>query len=405
MVESMFHPVSVYIGLRYLKGRSGDRFSRFVSYLSTAGITIGVMSLVTVLSVMNGFESQLKSRILGVLPQAVVSQVSGTAQWQEAPEFLKTLSPQAAAQPLVRSEAVIQSASELSAGILLGIQPAESDPVAQYMMAGSFSYLTTDSYQVLLGQRLAQTLNVTIGDKVRLMVTQASIYTPLGRIPSQRNFTVAGIFNTGSDVDAQLVITNISDAQKLLHYSPGTISGWRLFFNDPFVVSELAQQPLPEGWQWSDWREQRGELFQAVRMEKNMMGLMLGLIVAIAAFNIISALIMVVMEKQAEVAILKTQGLSNYSTMLVFVVQGASSGVIGAMIGGIAGVGLADNLNLILSLLGVDLLTVGGELPVVISAGQIILVVLLTVLLSIGATLYPSWRAAAVKPAEALRYE
>jgi lipoprotein-releasing system permease protein len=405
MVEFMFHPVSVYIGLRYLKGRSGDRFSRFVSYLSTAGITIGVMSLVTVLSVMNGFESQLKSRILGVLPQAVVSHSSANTSWQQVPEFLDVFPQQSPAQPLVRSEAVIQSASELSAGMLLGIVPDATDPVAQYMMAGSFSYLATDSYQVLLGQRLAQTLNVTIGDKVRLMVTQASVFTPLGRIPSQRNFTVAGIFNTGSDVDAQLVITNISDAQKLLRYSPDTISGWRLFFADPFVVSELAHQPLPQGWQWSDWREQRGELFQAVRMEKNMMGLMLGLIVAIAAFNIISALIMVVMEKQAEVAILKTQGLSNYATMLVFMVQGASSGVIGAIIGGIAGVGIASNLNMILALLGTDLLSVGGELPVVISGGQIILVVLLTVLLSIGATLYPSWRAAAVKPAEALRYE
>ncbi len=405
MVECMFHPVSVYIGLRYLKGRSGDRFSRFVSYLSTAGITIGVMSLVTVLSVMNGFEFQLKSRILGVLPQAVVSQSSANTSWQQAPEFLAAFPQQSPAQPLVRSEAVIQSASELSAGMLLGIVPDAADPVAQYMMAGSFSYLATDSYQVLLGQRLAQTLNVTIGDKVRLMVTQASVFTPLGRIPSQRNFTVAGIFNTGSDVDAQLVITNISDAQKLLRYSPDTISGWRLFFADPFVVSELAHHPLPQGWQWSDWREQRGELFQAVRMEKNMMGLMLGLIVAIAAFNIISALIMVVMEKQAEVAILKTQGLSNYATMLVFMVQGASSGVIGAIIGGITGVGIASNLNIILALLGVDLLAAGGELPVVISGGQIILVVLLTVLLSIGATLYPSWRAAAVKPAEALRYE
>lgn len=402
----MFHPISIFIGLRYLTGRSGDRFSRFISYISTAGITIGVMSLVTVLSVMNGFESQLKSRILGVLPQAVVSQTSGSTSWDaDAPSFVSQLPLQSEPLPLVRSEAVIQSTTELSAGLLLGVVPSGSEPVADYLVVGSLSYLATDDYQILLGQRLAQTLNVSLGDKVRVMVTQASIFTPLGRIPSQRNFTVAGIFNTGSDVDAQLMLTNISDAQKLLRYSPSTISGWRLFFDDPFVVADLSRQVLPDTWQWSDWREQRGELFQAVKMEKNMMGLMLGLIVAIAAFNIISALIMVVMEKQAEVAILKTQGLSNYATMAIFVVQGASSGVVGAIVGGLSGVFLADNLNLILHSLGANLASMGGALPIVISIWQIISVVLLTILLSICATLYPSWRAAAVKPAEALRYE
>ncbi len=401
----MFHPISVFIGLRYLTGRSGDRFSRFVSYMSTAGITIGVMSLITVLSVMNGFESQLKSRILGVLPQAIVSETSGGTEWSDSPGFLNQFPLNQSPQPLVRSESVIQSASELGAGLLLGVVPSNSEPVARYMIAGSFSHLRTDKYQVLLGQRLARTLDVSVGDKVRIMVTQASIFTPLGRIPSQRNFIVAGIFNTGSDVDAQLMITNISDAQKLLRYSPSTISGWRLFFDDPFMVADLSHRALPDNWQWSDWREQRGELFQAVGMEKNMMGLMLGLIVAIAAFNIISALIMVVMEKQAEVAILKTQGLSNYATMLVFVVQGASSGVVGALVGGISGVILADNLNSVLNVTGVNLLATGEGLPVVISPVQIMVVVTLTVVLGICATLYPSWRAAAVKPAEALRYE
>jgi lipoprotein-releasing system permease protein len=401
----MFHPISVFIGLRYLRGRSGDRFSRFVSYMSTAGITIGVMSLITVLSVMNGFESQLKSRILGVLPQAVVSQQDDKTKWLASPAFLNHFPMHQPPQPLVRSEAVIQSASELSAGLLLGVVPSRSEPVSHYLVSGSLSDLSTDKYQILIGHRLAQNLNVSLGDKVRIMVTQASVYTPLGRMPSQRNFTVAGIFNTGSDVDAQLMITNISDAQRLLHYSPSTISGWRLFFEDPFLVADLSHNVMPKGWFWSDWREQRGELFQAVRMEKNMMGLMLGLIVAIAAFNIISALIMVVMEKQAEVAILKTQGLSNYAVMMVFVVQGASSGIIGAMVGGLSGVLLADHLNEILDLIGVNLVATGGSLPIVIAPLQIAIVVVLTVLLSIVATLYPSWRASVVKPAEALRYE
>ncbi|MGB6292545.1 MAG: lipoprotein-releasing ABC transporter permease subunit LolC [Vibrio anguillarum] len=402
----MFHPISAFIGLRYLRGRSGDRFSRFVSYMSTAGITIGVMSLVTVLSVMNGFESQLKNRILGVLPQAVVSQNGDrTLLTQDVPQFISQLSSARVAEPIVRSEAVVQSSSQLAAGLLVGIEPNQNDPIAAHLIAGQVSALKPGEYQLFLGHSLARALNVTIGDKVRLMVTSASQFTPLGRIPAQRNFTVAGIFNTGADVDGQLMLTHIKDAARLLRLPSNTVSGWRLFFDDPFVVADLASAPLPEGWQWSDWRDQRGELFQAVRMEKNMMGLMLGLIVGVAAFNIISALIMVVMEKQAEVAILKTQGMTDQQVLAIFMVQGASSGVIGALVGGVLGVLLANNLNGLLESMGVALFSVGGTLPVVINPMQIMLVVIAAITLSLFATLFPSYRASSVKPAEALRYE
>lgn len=406
MVGFMFHPVSTFIGLRYLRGRSGDRFSRFVSYMSTAGITIGVMSLVTVLSVMNGFESQLKSRILGVLPQAIVSNSDGhTVRADTPPEFVRALSASSTPTPIVQSEAVIQSAESLSAGLMVGIDPNLDRSIATHLYAGSAGELQTGSYRILIGQTLARGLDVSVGDKVRLMVTGASQFTPLGRIPSQRLFTVAGIFNTGSDIDGQLMMVHIDDAAKLLRMKSDEMSGWRLYFDDPFIVSELGQKSLPEPWQWQDWRDQRGELFQAVRMEKNMMGLMLGLIVGVAAFNIISALIMVVMEKQSEVAILKTQGMQNHHILAVFMVQGASSGIIGAFIGGGLGVLLATNLNALLDAAGIALFAVGGELPIVISWPQIFLVVLLAIALSLAATLYPSYRASSVKPAEALRYE
>jgi len=402
----MFHPVSTYIGLRYLRGRSGDRFSRFVSYMSTAGITIGVMSLITVLSVMNGFEGQLKGRILGVLPQAIVSQHDGkTPRTEQAPEFIQAMSTAAHPEPIVQSEAVIQSAKQLSAGLLIGIEPNEHDPIEQHVIAGRLSNLKAGAYQVFVGSTLARSMDIAPGDKVRLMVTSASQFTPLGRIPSQRIFTVAGIYNTGSDVDGQLMLTHIDDAARLLRFNKQTMTGWRLFFNDPFVVGEMSQQPLPEGWQWQDWRDQRGELFQAVRMEKNMMGLMLGLIVGVAAFNIISALIMVVMEKQSEVAILKTQGMTDKQVMTIFMVQGASSGVVGACIGGVLGVLLASNLNNLMESAGIALFSMGGSLPVVINPIQIMVVVTLAVMLSLLATLFPSYRASSVKPAEALRYE
>ncbi|AIU67277.1 lipoprotein-releasing ABC transporter permease subunit LolC [Vibrio coralliilyticus] len=402
----MFHPVSTFIGLRYLRGRSGDRFSRFVSYMSTAGITIGVMSLVTVLSVMNGFEAQLKDRILGVLPQAIVSEADGKTPYTETiPDFAKQLSTAAHPEPIVQSEAVIQSSDNLSAGLLIGIKPSDHDPIESHLIAGRLSSLQAGKYQVFIGHTLARAMDVSLGDKVRLMVTSASQFTPLGRIPSQRIFTVAGIYNTGSDVDGQLMLTHIDDAARLLRFKKDTITGWRLFFDDPFVVGELSKQPLPEGWQWQDWRDQRGELFQAVRMEKNMMGLMLGLIVGVAAFNIISALIMVVMEKQSEVAILKTQGMTDRQVLAIFMVQGASSGVIGALFGGTLGVLLASNINALLESAGIALFAVGGELPIVINPTQISIVVALAIALSLLATLFPSYRASSVKPAEALRYE
>ena len=402
----MFHPVSFFIGLRYLRGRSGDRFSRFVSYMSTAGITVGVLSLVTVLSVMNGFEQQLKERILGVMPQAVISSQDGhLVRTEQPPEFLTAIPRVDMVSPLTRSEAILQSAKSLSAGMLLGVDPDAFEPVGYYINQGDIMDLQAGSYKVILGQVLANQLGVKVGDKVRLMVTSASQYTPLGRIPSQRNFEVAGLYNTGSDVDSQLILTHIDDAGRLLRFKPGQITGWRLFVDDPFVVAELANQPLPEGITWSDWREQRGELFQAVKMEKNMMGLMLGLIIGVAAFNIISALIMVVMEKQAEVAILKTQGMSSRQVLMVFMVQGASSGVIGAIIGGLLGTVLALNLNALLTVMGVNLISAGGHLPVVISPLQIVLVIVGAIILSLLATVFPSYRAASVRPAEALRYE
>ncbi|SUP50520.1 ABC transporter integral membrane subunit [Vibrio metschnikovii] len=306
---------------------------------------------------------------------------------------------------MVRSEAVVQSSWQLSAGLLVGIAPQADDPIADYLIAGRLSDLQPGAYHIFLGHTLARDLNVSVGDTVRLMVTRASQFTPLGRIPSQRNFTVAGLFNTGSDVDGQLMITHLRDAGRLLRFDDQTISGWRLFMADPFDVATLSTTSLPDGWYWSDWREQRGELFQAVRMEKNIMGLMLGLIVGVAAFNIIAALIMVVMEKQAEVAILKTQGMTDQQVLAIFMVQGASSGVIGSVVGGVLGALLAANLNSIMNTLGVALFSLGGELPVLINPIQIVVVVLLAILLSFLATLFPSYRASRVKPAEALRYE
>ncbi|OOE34080.1 lipoprotein-releasing ABC transporter permease subunit LolC [Salinivibrio kushneri] len=395
----MFQPLSVFIGLRYLRGRSADRFGRFVSSMSTAGIAIGVMALITVSSVMNGFEAQLKGRILGVLPHAIIA--NGQANPDQTaierwPHVIDTA-------PIQTTDAVIQSRKGLSAGLLEGIDPSAHEPLAAHLLQGELSALAAGRYQVIIGRSMASELQLRVGDAVRVMVTSASRFTPIGRIPAQRLFTVAGIFHTGTDVDGQLMLANIEDVARLSGEPPSQSNDLRLFLDDPFAITQLKTHADPDT--WTDWRVWRGELFQAVKMEKNMMSLMLSLIVIVAAFNIISALIMVVMEKQSEVAILKTLGMQDKDIVAVFVAQGSLSGVLGAAVGGVLGVLLSAYINEIMSIFGVSLLGNGLALPVVINPFHVAMVLGLAVVLSVLATLFPAFKAASVHPAEALRYE
>lgn len=235
------------------------------------------------------------------------------------------------------------------------------------------------------------------------MVTGASQFTPMGRIPSQRLFTVIGTFAAGSEVDGTQLLVNQQDASRLMRYPAGNVSGWRLYLTRPLNINVVSQQALPDGLVMKDWRERKGELFQAVKMEKNMMGLLIGLIIAVAAFNIITSLSMMVMEKEGEVAILQTQGLKRRQIVSIFMVQGATSGIIGSLLGAGIGLLLASKLNAIMPALGLSL--GGAKLPVLIDSSQVITIALFSMGLALLSTLYPSWRAAAVQPAEALRYE
>ena len=225
----------------------------------------------------------------------------------------------------------------------------------------------------------------------------------MGRIPSQRLFTIIGTFAANSEVDGYQMLVNQQDASRLMRYPAGNITGWRLWLDKPLQVDTLSQQHLPAGLQWKDWRDRKGELFQAVQMEKNMMGLLLGLIIAVAAFNIVTSLGLLIMEKQGEVAILQTQGLTRRQIVAVFMVQGATAGVAGSVLGALLGVLLASQLNNLMPVIGAFI--EGGALPVEISLPQIMTITLTSILLALLSTLYPSWRAAAVQPAEALRYE
>ncbi|ACT13508.1 lipoprotein-releasing ABC transporter permease subunit LolC [Pectobacterium aroidearum] len=400
----MYQPVALFIGLRYMRGRASDRFGRFVSWLSAIGITLGVMALVTVLSVMNGFERELEDNILGVMPQAVISTPQGSLNPALIPaSSLDSLDGVTRIAPLTTGDVVLQSARSVAVGVMLGIDPDEQEPLSRYLVNVKQQQLQPGQYQVILGEKLAAQLEVKAGDQIRMMVTSASQLTPMGRIPSQRIFTVVGTFAANSEVDSYQLLVNQQDASRLMRYPANHITGWRLWLEKPLSVDTLSTQTLPEGTVWKDWRERKGELFQAVRMEKNMMGLLLSLIVAVAAFNIITSLGLLVMEKQGEVAILQTQGLTQRQIMAVFMVQGGSAGVIGALLGALLGTLLASQLNTLMPILGV--LLDGAALPVDIDPAQVVTIAISAMVIALLSTLYPSWRAAAVQPAEALRYE
>ena len=399
----MYQPVALFIGLRYMRGRAADRFGRFVSWLSTIGITLGVLALVTVLSVMNGFERELQNNILGLMPQALISSSKGSVNPQQLPADSLHLQGVNRIAPLTTGDVVLQSARSVAVGVMLGIDPAQREPLTPYLVNVNQQDLAAGKYNIILGEQLAGLLGVKRGVQLRLMVPSASQFTPMGRLPSQRLFTVIGTFAANSEVDGYQMLVNIQDASRLMRYPAGNITGWRLWLNEPLKVDVLSQQTLPAGTQWQDWRERKGELFQAVRMEKNMMGLLLSLIVAVAAFNIITSLGLMVMEKQGEVAILQTQGLTRRQIMAVFMVQGASAGVIGALFGALLGALLASQLNNLMPVIGAFL--DGAALPVVIEPWQVIGIALSAMAVALLSTLYPSWRAAATEPAEALRYE
>lgn len=399
----MYQPVALFIGLRYMRGRASDRFGRFVSWLSTIGITLGVMALVTVLSVMNGFERDLENNILGLMPQALVTSTQGSINPQQVPATqFEHLAGVKSVTPLTTGNAVLQSAHSVAVGVIIGVNPDEKDPLSPYLNGATQQALQPGQYNVILGDQLAGQLGVKRGEKLRIMVPSASQFTPMGRIPSQRVFNVVGTFSANSEVDQYQMLMNQQDASRLMRYPLGNITGWRIYMDKPLAIDALVSQPLANGLVWKDWRERKGELFQAVKMEKNMMGLLLSLIIAVAAFNIITSLSLLVMEKQGEVAILQTQGLTRAQIMSVFMVQGASAGIIGALLGAVLGVVFASQINVIP---GLGEMLAGGSLPVDINIPQVVLIAVVAMLLALLSTLYPSWRAAAVNPAEALRYE
>lgn len=399
----MFYPVSAFIGLRYAKASKSSHFIAFINLFSVVGIALGLIALITVASVMNGFEEQLKTRMLGITPHIMVDT---TGQIDEITAGLAQIPLVRAASSMIESEGVIQSRRGIQGVLLHGVEPEFMNQhaiVSDNMLYGNFDALTAGDYNIIIGRALATQLNLRPGDQTRLISAGASTYSPFGRMPSQRLFTVVGLFDLGSQLDDKVVYLHISDNAKLLRKPVGKLAKTRLFLEDAFQYQTVEDKiDLPT----VNWRGRQGPLFDAVKMEKNMMSMMLLLIIAVAAFNIVSALVMVVTEKQGDIAILRTQGMASQDILSIFLINGLYNGIKGTLIGLALGLALVLNINGILELVGAPVAFGDGVgLPVDIQWPQIASLVALSIGLCFVATLYPAYRALKVEPAMALKYE
>ena len=409
----MFQPASFFIGLRYSRSRSHSGFVSFITFFSIAGILLGVSALITVVSVMNGFEGELKKRILGLVPHILVTQTSEhNSDWQTRRQQLLKLNHVKKVTPYLEAEAFIQSPTTLQFVMMQGILPEyeKTNIVAQHIVSGDLSALDKKPFSVVIGKMLATSLNVSVGDDLRLVIPNKMIFTPMGRVPVQRTFTVAAIFDVGSQIDNSIVYVHSRYGAKLLRQKSGQFKQLRIYLDDAFEAKQVAQQidKLSLGLDVSTWDNSQGALFSAVKMEKNMMWLMLSLIVAVAAFNIVSALVMVVIDKQGEIGILQTLGMSRSGIVKIFMTQGMVNGLWGALLGCIVGVTLTLNLNLITEIFGVNVLGAGyaeQQLPIDLQIIDVITIMVSAILMSFLATLYPAYRASKTLPAEVLKNE
>ena len=415
----MFRPLPLYVGLRYTRARRRNHFISFITLVSIAGITVGVMALITILSVMNGFERELRERILGMAAHATVTGLGGRLEdWRRVEEAARADPRVAGAAPYVRGEVMLTHAGRVSGAILRGVDPAlepQVSDVGDKMVAGALADLRPGGWGIVLGRELALALGARPGDRVTVVTPQA-MATPVGVVPRLRRFTVVGVFEVGMfEYDRGVALVHLDDARRLFRLG-GAVTGVRLkvtdLFEAPWIARELVAR-LPGGYVVSDWTREHANFFRAVRTEKIAMFVILSLIVAVAAFNIVSTLVMVVTDKRADIAILRTLGVTPRAVMAIFVVQGTVIGLFGTLLGVAAGVALALNVETVVpaieQALGFRFLPPDvyyiSELPSDLHGSDVAVIAAVAFLLSVLATLYPAWRAARVQPAEALRYE
>ena len=414
----MFYPLSVALGLRYTRAQRKNHFISFISLISLFGIALGVMVLITVLSVMNGFDREIKNRILEMVPQVTVTGLGGQlSDWQDLEKALVGQEHIVAAAPFVQGQAMITGASSNPGFVELdGVDPnlqSAVSPIASKMTLGTFSSLVPHQFHIILGQALAQGLGVTLGDKVTVYVPQSN-FSPVGMMPRVKQFTVTGIFVTGYQFDSSYALVNMQDAAALLQLGQN-VSGLQLKLTDLFLAEQVSNElniALPNLTSYT-WISQNANFFAALNMEKLMMFLILTLIIAVAAFNMLASLVMLVTDKKADIAILKTMGLSTRQIMGIFMIQGSVIGCFGTLLGLILGVVLSWNVtslvNEIQNLFHVQFLSSSvyyiDFLPSYLEWSNVILICLMAIVMSFLATLYPAYKASRINPVEALRYE
>ena len=414
----MFKPIPVSIGLRYLRAKRRNGFISFISLASILGIALGVTVLITTLSVMSGFQREIRDRMLQMTAHATVSAAGDSmTDWPHAVSVAKQDPRVAGAAPYVDIQALIKGVRNQPA-MVRGIVPDQEKNVsvlAEKMKRGSVDSLTPGSFNIVLGNELALWLGVGVGDSVVVMLADERI-TAIGAMPSLKRFKVSGIFEAGyNESDKGLAVGNMSDLQRVLRMGEG-VTGVRLKLNDMDqswnVARDLAER-LQGPYRISDWTSENANLYHSLKMEKTVMGILLSLIIAMGAFNLVSSQVMLVTDKQADIAILRTLGLTPRGVMQVFMVQGALIGIIGTVLGVVGGILLTINLERILgviesafnvTLLPSDVYYITG-LPYDLQARDVVVITLVALTMSFLATLYPAWRAARTDPAEALRYE
>ncbi len=415
----MFKPLIFYIGLRYTRAKKRTQFISFITLTSILGIALGVTALITVLSVMNGFQDELRQRILGMTAHATITGRNGQLQdWSLLKQKLKNTPHIQGMAPFVRGQVMLNFDRRVSGSVLRGILPDQEPQVSDVgnkMKLGNLSSLTAGSFNIVLGKELANYLGVMLGDKVTVISPQVNS-TPAGIIPRLRRFTVSGVFEVGMyEYDRNMALVHMQDAAKLFRLREN-VSGLRLklddLFNAPVISKQLANQLYPE-YRVSDWTRAHSNFFRAIQTEKRVMFIILLLIVAVAAFNIVSTLVMVVTDKRGDIAILKTQGLSNPAVMGIFIVLGCVIGIIGTLLGTAGGVLLALNVETIVpaieQLFGVHFMSAEvyyiSEVPSKLDWNDVYQIAGVAFLLTLIATLYPAWQASRINPAEVLRYE
>jgi len=413
----MFKPIPVAIGLRYLRAKRRNGFISFISMASILGIALGVTVLITTLAVMSGFQKEIRDRLLQMSAHTTITRDGEPmSDWQRAVDLSYKDPRVAGAAPYIEIQAMI-SGPRVQGALVQGVDPAmepKVSVVADKMKKGRFDSLTPGSYNIILGQELAIWLGVGVGDQV--VATLAEVQgTPMGAIPRMKRFTVSGIFEAGyNEIDRGVAFANMQDLERVLRMDGAT--GVRLKLHDMDqalnVGVDLAQR-LGGGYRVSDWTQQNANLYHSLRMEKVVMGILLSLIIAMGAFNLVSSQVMLVTDKQADIAILRTLGLTPRGVMGVFMVQGSLIGIIGTVAGVIGGITLTLNLERILGaieavfnvkLLPEDVYYITG-LPTDMQPADIVVITVVALAMSFLATLYPAWRAARTQPAEALRYE